>query len=172
MQASVQPLIEPDISRLRPVIALAAVVVALLLQAWLPLVFGYASLVDLPLLITVYLALLRRNPLTGLWFGLAIGLVQDSLSHGPIGLYGMTKTLVGYIASSLTTVIDVSSLVTRVVLVGGFHLFHQGCFWIIERVLLARPAELVWPRTLLVALVNALVALLLYRLLDRFREST
>lgn len=171
MQASVKQLVEADVSRLRPWMAVASIIGALLLQAYLPQLVGYASLLDLPLLITIYLALLRRSPVAGLSIGMAVGLAQDSLSNGPIGLYGILKTIVGYICSSLTLVIAVESLTTRVVLVWAFYLLHQLGFWIMERVLLVHAVDFAWQRALLLGLVNAAVALVLYRFLDRFRES-
>ena len=174
MQASVKQLIEADINRLHPWIAVAAVIAALLLQAYLPLlipiVSSYANMADLPLLVAIYLALLRRNPVAGLSIGMAIGLAQDSLSHGPIGLYGILKTLVGYACSSLTLVLNVESLGTRVILVCGFYLVHQGLFWALERVLLDQVVDFAWQRTFVLAFVNGSLALLVYRFLDRFRE--
>src|ERR1044071_680727 len=105
MQATAKQLSQADISRLRPWIAVAVVLTALLLQAYLPLLLpffsAYANMADLPLLITIYLALLRRSPIGGLLIGMAVGLAQDSLSDGPIGLYGILKTIVGYTCSSL-----------------------------------------------------------------------
>jgi len=172
MQAAVRPLIEAETSRLAPWAAVAAVVGALLLQAYLPLLSSYANVADLPLLLTVYLALLRRNPVTGLSLGMGIGLAQDSLSHGPVGLYGIIKTVIGYICSSLTLVLAVESLATRIVLVYGLYLFHQALFWLLQRVLLSQSAVFAWRRTLLLAGVNSLAALLIYRFLDRFRERT
>ena len=171
MQASVKQIVETDITRLRPWIAVAAVVGALLLQAYLPQFLSYANLVDLPLLVTIYLALLRRNPVIGLSIGVGVGLAQDSLSNGPIGMYGILKTIIGYICSSLTLVIAVESLAARVVLVWGLYLIHQAGFWVIGRVLLVDSAEFAWQRMLLLAFVNGGVALLLYRFLDKFQES-
>lgn len=170
MQASVKQLIEADINRLPTWISVGAVVAALLLQAYLPLFSAYANTVDFPLLITIYLALLRRSPIVGLLIGFGIGLGQDSLSHGPIGLYGIIKTVIGYVCSSLTLVLAVESLATRLVLVLGFYLVHQAFFWAMQRVLLSQGAEFVWRRTLLLALLNCLIAGLVYRFLDRFRQ--
>ena len=56
---------------------------------------------------TIYFALSRRNPSSGLLLGMVIGLLQDSLSRTPIGLYGIAKTLVGYLSSSIGARIDV-----------------------------------------------------------------
>ncbi len=170
MQASVKQLIEADINRLPVWVSLGAVIGALLLQAYLPLFSAYANTVDLPLLITIYLALLRRSPIVGLLIGLGIGLGQDSLSHGPIGLYGIIKTVIGYVCSSLTLVLAVESLSTRLVLVLGLYLVHQAFFWSLQRVLLSQGAEFAWRRTLLLALLNCLIAGFIYRFLDRFRQ--
>lgn len=170
MQASVKQLIEADINRLPVWVSLGAVIGALLLQAYLPLFSAYANTVDIPLLITIYLALLRRSPIVGLLIGLGIGLGQDSLSHGPIGLYGIIKTVIGYVCSSLTLVLAVESLSTRLVLVLGLYLVHQAFFWSLQRVLLSQGAEFVWRRTLLLALLNCLIAGFVYRFLDRFRQ--
>ena len=170
MQASIKQLIEADISRLPAWISLGAVLAALLLQAYLPLFSSYANTVDLPLLITIYLTLLRRSPIIGLLIGLGIGLGQDSLSHGPIGLYGIIKTVIGYVCSSLTLVLAVDPLGTRLVLVLGVYFIHQAFFWAMQRVLLSQGAEFAWRRTLLLALLNCLIAGFLYRFLDRFRQ--
>ena len=67
---------------------LLCVIFALVLQAFLPVYITKASILDLPLLITIYFGLSRRNPSTGLLLGTFIGLLQDSLSKTPIGLFG------------------------------------------------------------------------------------
>ena len=172
MQASVQRLLQAAVNRLPAWISAGAILAALLLQAYLPLFSSYANTVDLPLLVTIYLALLRRSPIVGMLLGLVVGLGQDSLSHGPIGLYGIIKTVIGYSCSSLTLVLAVEPLVTRLVLVTGFYLVHQAVFWALQRVLLGQAVVFVWRRTFLLALLNCLVAVLVYRFLDRFRERT
>src|ERR1700685_1741828 len=77
-----------------------AVVLSLLLQAFLPVHFRWANYLELPLLVTLYFALSKRNPSSGLLLGMVIGLLQDSLSRTPIGLYGIAKPVVGFIGSS------------------------------------------------------------------------
>src|SRR2546429_20452 len=79
-----------------------ATLLALVIQAWLPLHFTRAALLDLPLLVVIYLGLSRRNPSTGLLLGTAVGLMQDSLSGPtvPLGLFGIAKTVIRYPASS------------------------------------------------------------------------
>jgi rod shape-determining protein MreD len=53
---------------------------ALFLQAFIPLRFpNFAVYVDLPLLVTIFFAMARRNPISGLLTGSVIGLAQDML---------------------------------------------------------------------------------------------
>ena len=55
---------------------------ALVFQATAPVYFPRLNILDLPLLVTIYFGLSRRNPSTGLLLGMVIGLAQDALS-GP-----------------------------------------------------------------------------------------
>src|SRR6266403_5194233 len=89
--------------------AVAAVAIfALVIQALLPVYFPRADILDLPLLVTIYFGLSRRNPSTGLLLGTFIGLLQDSLSGPtvPLGLYGIAKTIIGSLASSIGARLD------------------------------------------------------------------
>ena len=84
---------------------------ALVLQAFLHKYGRWSELVDLPLLVTIYFGVSRRNPVTGMFLGGAIGILQDALSHdNPIGLYGIAKTIVGYLASTVGARIDTQHL--------------------------------------------------------------
>src|SRR5579872_1371342 len=75
---------------------------AILFQVYVPQFIKYLSYLELPLLVTVYFALMRRSPVTGVLFGAGVGLAQDSLSSHPLGMYGIVKTLVGYFAASVS----------------------------------------------------------------------
>ncbi len=97
-----------EVHKFRTGAILIATLLALVIQAWFPLHFARAALLDLPLLVTIYFGLSRRNPSTGLLLGTAIGLLQDSLSGPtvPLGLFGMAKTIIGYLASSIGARLD------------------------------------------------------------------
>src|SRR5579863_8446564 len=90
-----------EVHKFRAGAIILAAAFALVLQALIPIYFPKAGILDLPLLITIYFALSRRNPSTGLLLGTMIGLLQDSLSKVPLGFYGNAKTIIGYIASSI-----------------------------------------------------------------------
>ena len=89
---------------------------SLVLQAWLPRVLGRYAWFDLPLIITVYFALGRRSPIQGTLMGAIIGLFEDALSHRAIGVNGIAKTIVGYLAASVGVRIDVENHAIRLIL--------------------------------------------------------
>src|SRR5215831_9860452 len=146
---------------------------ALVIQAWLPLGFTRAALLDLPLLVTTYFGLSRRNPSTGLLLGTAVGLVQDSLSGPtvPLGLYGIAKTVIGYLASSIGARLDTEHPAARFALTGLFFFVHQGVIVLTRRLLLAQPEPRFTVRLAIAAGVNAVIAVFLFMLLDRLRKQ-
>lgn len=143
---------------------------ALLVQAFAPLRLRFFSLFDLPLLVTIFFAMARRSPVTGLLTGAVIGLLQDTLTHQPMGLYGIAKTVVGYGASSLGVKIDVENPGTRLLLTGFFYLGHQAIYYLLARNILGLNQEWPWGRTLVAAVVNGLLAVLLFAPLDRLKQ--
>src|SRR4051794_4608863 len=90
------------ISKLRPWVVVLAPLIAILFQVYVPQLISYLSYLELPLLVTVYFSLHKRSPIAGTLFGASVGLIQDSLSHQPIGMFGIVKTLVGYFAGSVS----------------------------------------------------------------------
>jgi rod shape-determining protein MreD len=152
---------------------LATTLLALLVQTSLPVYFPKFSIIDLPLLITIYFGLSRRNPSTGLLLGMAIGLLQDSLSGPtiPLGLYGIAKTIIGYLASSIGARLDTEHPAARFALTILFFGLHQGLIVVTRRLLLAQPEAWFTMRMGIAAAVNAVVGVLLFMLLDRLRKK-
>jgi rod shape-determining protein MreD len=148
-------------------------ILALVLQAFLHRYGRWSELIDLPLLVTIYFGVSRRNPATGLLLGGAIGLMQDALSHdNPIGLYGIAKTFVGYLASSIGARIDTEHPASRFALVFLFFHFHQALLAVTKRVLLNQSAPFITLHLLLDSLASAVCAVVLFALLDRLRRSS
>lgn len=146
---------------------------ALVLQAFLHKFGNWAELVDLPLLVTVYFGVSRRNPASGLLLGAAVGILQDGLSHdNPIGLFGIAKTLVGYLASSVGARIDTEHPASRLGLIFLFFHFHQIVLATTERVLLNRTAPFFTFPLLLNSLATAVFGVALFALLDRLRRTS
>jgi rod shape-determining protein MreD len=148
-----------------------AAFVALVLQAFLHKYGRWSELVDLPLLVTIYFGVSRRNPVSGLFLGAAIGLMQDALSHdNPIGLYGIAKTLVGYLASTVGARIDTQHPASRFALVFVLFHFHHAVFALTQRVLLNHSAPFFTWSILRDSLVTAVFSVVLFALLDHLRR--
>ena len=145
---------------------------ALMLQAFIPVYIPKFAVLDLPLLITIYFGLSRRNPSTGLLLGMFTGLLQDSLSGPtvPLGLYGIAKTIIGYLASSIGARLDTEHPAARFATTMIFFVVHQGFVTLTRRVLLAEPEPWFTLRLLIAAALNAIVAVLVFALLDRLRK--
>ena len=97
-----------------PVLIYALVpIAALVLQAWLPRVLGRFAWFDLPLVVTVFFALSRRNPIQGSILGGILGIFEDALTGHAIGINGIAKTLVGYLAASVGILVNVENHAIR-----------------------------------------------------------
>src|SRR5262249_25943700 len=125
----------------------------------------------LPLLVTVYFSLMRRSPTSGVLLGATIGLAQDSLSANPLGMFGIVKTLCGYFAATVSQRFDVETPGARLLLALFFFVFHQFFYWVLGRALLNQPLVLDLPQTLVQAVLNALVAVPLFHILDKLRVT-
>jgi rod shape-determining protein MreD len=163
-----------EVHKFRAGAIVIATLLSLVIQAWFPLHIARAAFLDLPLLVTVYFGLSRRNPSTGLLLGMVIGLLQDSLSGPtvPLGLYGIAKTIIGYLASSIGARLDTEHPAARFALTAVFFVAHQGLITLTRRILLAQPESWFNMHLALGALVNGLIAVFLFLLLDRLRKPS
>jgi rod shape-determining protein MreD len=154
-----------------PAVALLVPLGAILLQALLPRPFPRLAILDLPLIVTVFFAVSRRNPVAGCLTGAAIGLLQDALTAQPIGVNGMAKSVIGYIAASIGIQVDVENLTTRVLINFGFFLVNSFLIFLINRRLLGLTNfHILWLHELLRAAVNTAVALPIFFLLDNTKR--
>jgi rod shape-determining protein MreD len=105
-----------------------AVAVAQALQTTLArFVAGGTIAVDLVLVVVIYVAL-TSGPATGLLTGTFAGLVQDALSSNVIGIGGLAKTIVGFLAGILGTQFIVAASLPRFVVFVGATLVHAVVF--------------------------------------------
>jgi len=162
-----------EVHKFRGGVIVGATLLALMFQAFVPVYFAKAAMIDLPLLITIYFGLSRRNPSTGLLLGMVIGLLQDSLSGPtvPLGLYGIAKTVIGYLASSIGARLDTEHPAARFALTIIFFGLHQGIVLLTRRILLAQSSVWFTMHLAAAAVVNAIVAVFLFALLDHLRKS-
>jgi rod shape-determining protein MreD len=162
---------EGQVSRFRAWVFFLVPLAAILFQVYVPLFFQFLGFVEMPLLVVIYFALMRRSQINGLLIGALVGLAQDSLSKNPLGMFGIVKTLVGYFAASVGVRIDAENGVVRTLLVFFFYIFHQCFYWVMVQALLGKPMNLEISRTLLLAVLNSLVGVSLFHFLDKLREN-
>jgi rod shape-determining protein MreD len=162
---------ERGVARFRKWGVVVVPLAAILFQVYVPLFFQFLAYLEFPLLVTVYFSLMRRSQMTGIFVGASIGLMQDSLSHQPLGMFGIVKTLVGYFAASVGMRFDVEHVVIRFLLGFFFFFFHQFFYWVLARALLGQQQmQFELQRTFFLALLNAAVGISLFHFLDKLKE--
>lgn len=147
--------------------------VAIFIQAFLPTRVRWLPIIDLPMMVVIFFALARRNPISGSLTGAVIGLLQDTLAGPahPIGMYGITDTVIGYLASSLGVKIDVENPGSRFLIIYGFFVIHQAVYFGVAHGLLRQSLQWSWSHVAISALANAVVGVFVFSLLDRFKQS-
>ncbi len=118
---------------------LIVIILAVALDSQIPTWWDAFRYVDLPLLVTVYFALMR-DPVVGMFVGFIAGLAGDlAPGAGPVvGVGGFSKTSIGYLISTIAVrfslegapirvlIIAVSSLVNSALFVGLHSLMGQS----------------------------------------------
>jgi rod shape-determining protein MreD len=142
---------------------------ALVLQAWLPRVLGKYAWFDLPLVVTVYFALGRRSPIQGTITGAMIGIFEDALTHRPIGINGIAKTVVGFLAASVGVRVAVENHTVRLILNFLLSLLSSALIVFVYRIMLGLNLEWQWFNELFRAIGNSMVGMVLFPVLDRLQ---
>lgn len=145
---------------------LAAIAVALLLQATLAgMSLAAATLVNLVLVTVVYVAL-AYGAVTGLLAGAAGGLVQDAIAGGIIGIGGLSKTVVGFFVGVLGAQFIVSQPLPRFVMFVGASFVHELCFNGLNALVETRAFTMQYSASLAQALVNGVIGILVFQVVE------
>ena len=147
--------------------------IALFLQAFVPLRLHFFAIFDLPLLVVIFFGVARRNPVSGMLTGAAIGILQDALTPSlPIGVFGIANTFVGYGASSLGVKIDVDNMASRFLVTIFFCVVHEIAYFTVASGLVGVTVQWSWAHELGSAFANAALAVAMFAVLDRFKQRT
>jgi rod shape-determining protein MreD len=87
-----------------------------------------------------------------------------------MGLYGISKTVIGYAASSLGVKLDVENPGSRLLLTCGFYIVHELIYFSIARGLVHEALKWSWRHEVLSGVANAFFAVFLFHFLDRLRQ--
>ena len=109
-------------------VAVAAILGSIAAQTTLAnLIFRGGTAIDLVLIVVVYIAL-KGGPVTGLVAGTVAGLLQDALSSGILGIGGLAKTIVGFLAGVLGTQFIVTAPLPRFMILLLGTVLHAAIF--------------------------------------------
>ena len=107
---------------------LVAIALAIALQTTLArFLVGGTAAIDLVLVAVVYVALIT-GPVTGMFAGSIAGVIQDSLSVGPIGIGGLAKCIVGFFVGAVGQQFIVTATLPRVVMFVVATVVHSAVF--------------------------------------------
>jgi len=160
---------EIEVHKFSWLVSIGIPLLAIFVQVFFPIRLRFLMAFDLPLLVTIYFAVARRRPIPGLITGALIGTVQDAFSHHYIGLNGIAKTIIGFLASSLGVRLDVENPGSRFLMTVGFYLVHQITLVVIDVLLVGVREPWNWSRTLIAAVANGLMAVVLFVALDKLK---
>jgi rod shape-determining protein MreD len=145
---------------------LIAIALALALQTTLArfLVAGTVA-VDLVLVVVVYVAL-TSGPVTGMLAGSLAGIIQDALSSGVIGIGGLAKCIVGFLAGAIGQQFIVTAALPRMVMFLGATAAHAAVFMGSYMLLGLRSFPNPWAAILSQALGNAAVGMIAFAIVE------
>ena len=142
------------------------VVVALALQTTLNrFIVRENFAVDLVMVAVVYVAL-TAGPVAGMMAGTIGGLIQDAMSSGIIGIGGLAKTIVGFLAGVLGTQFIVANSLPRFVVFLGATVVHAIVFMGLYVVLDLRHFGTPYAQVAGQALGNAFVGVIAFQIVE------
>jgi rod shape-determining protein MreD len=145
---------------------LVAIALALALQTTLArFVVGGTAALDLVLVVVVYVAL-TTGPVTGLLAGSVAGIIQDALSSGVIGIGGLAKSIVGFVAGVIGQQFIVTAALPRFVMFLGATALHAAVFMGLYVVLELREFPAPWAAIASQAVVNAAVGMIAFTIIE------
>ena len=152
---------------MKTVAVLAMLAVALVVQATLAgMSMAGGTRVNLVLVAVVYAAL-AFGPVTGMLAGTAGGLAQDAIAGGIVGIGGLSKTIVGFLVGVLGAQFIVTTTIPRLVMFVAASFVHEVCFQALYGLVESRGVRMQYSAALVQALVNGLVGILAFFLVER-----
>lgn len=153
---------------MRGAAAFAAIFVALAAQTTLAgYLFRASTPIDLVLVAVVYVAI-KSGPVTGLMAGTVAGLIQDALAGGILGIGGLSKTVVGFLAGVLGTQFIVTAPLPRFLLLLVATALHAAIFMGLYSLLDLRQFPSGYSSILGQAFGNAFVGVVAFQMVEWF----
>lgn len=154
---------------MRGAAALAAILIAIAVQTTLAgyIFRGSSTAIDLVLIVVVYIGI-KSGPATGTLAGTVAGLIQDALSGGILGIYGLGKTMVGFLSGLLGTQFIVTAPLPRFLLLVVATILHAAIFIGLNRLLNLQQVSADYASVLGQAFGNAFVGVVAFQMIEWF----
>jgi len=150
----------------KTVAVILAVAIAVALQTTFARFLARGTLaVDFVLVAVVYVEL-TSGPVTGLLSGTFAGLVQDALSSGIIGIGGLAKTVVGFLAGVIGTQFIVTHSLPRFVVFFLATIVHAIIFMGLYILLDLRHFGTPYAAVIRQALANAIIGIVAFQVVE------
>jgi rod shape-determining protein MreD len=154
------------------VLTVIAIVVVQGILAYRFRVFQYF---DLPLIYCVYYGFRMSKPVTSVFMGGGLGLLQDALSGAALGTYGFSKALICFVAASTSLKFNVDQPITRIFALFLFTLADGLLVSILGLAMGTSGAAVSGGRLMdlvLSGVFNTLLGLMMFGFRDRYRHAT
>lgn len=145
---------------------LIAIALALALQTTLArLLVGGTAAIDLVLVAVVSVAL-TTGPVSGMLAGSVAGLIQDALSSGVLGIGGLAKSVIGFLAGAISQQFILTSALPRFLMFVGATVAHAALFMGLYVALGLRMFPSPWKAVASQALGNAIVGMIAFAIIE------
>jgi rod shape-determining protein MreD len=153
----------------RSAAAFAAILIAIAVQTTLAgyIFRGSSTAIDLVLIVVVYVGI-KSGPVTGTLAGTVAGLIQDALEGGILGVYGLAKTMVGFLSGLLGTQFIVTAPLPRFLLVVVGTCLHAAIFIGLNRLLNLQQVSSDYGPIVGQAFGNAFVGVVAFQMIEWF----
>jgi rod shape-determining protein MreD len=143
-----------------------AIALALAVQTSLArFVVGGITAVDLVLIVVVYVAL-TTGPVSGMLAGSVAGIIQDALSSGTVGIGGLAKAIVGFVAGVVGQQFIVTAPFPRFVMFVAATIVHEALFMGMYVLLGLKDFPSPWAAVLSQSIANALVGMIAFTIVE------
>jgi rod shape-determining protein MreD len=147
---------------------LIAVALALALQTTLAqFLVGGSVAIDLVLVAVVSVAL-TMGPVSGMLTGTVAGLIQDSLSSGVLGIGGLAKSVIGFVAGVVGQQFILTATLPRFAMFIGATVAHSALFMGLYVGLGQKMFPAPWKAVASQAIGNAVVGVVAFAIMDAF----
>jgi len=151
------------------------VIAIVIVQGILSYRFRVFQIIDLPLIYCVYYGFRMSKPVTSVFLGGGLGLLQDSLSGYALGTNGFSKALLCFAAASTSLKFNVDQPITRIFALFLFTLADGLLVSILGLAMGTGGAAVSGGRLMdlvLSGVFNTLLGLMMFGFRDRYRHAT